>query len=109
MFKRKGRHASRGVGPVLAVLCAVEAAVRALAANGLDAAARGAARGTGRIVTAVASWWAYVLRYEVRELWQALPGPWWCKALLIVVCLAIPGPADEVARCRRVAAETAGS
>ena len=47
-------------------------------------------------MTAVASWWAYVLKYEVRELWQALPGPWWCKALLIVVCLAIPGPADEV-------------
>ena len=46
---------------------------------------------------AVASWWAYVVRYEAREAWRALPGPWWCKALLLAACLAIPGPADEVA------------
>ena len=47
-------------------------------------------------MTDLVSWWGYVLRYEARELWRALPGPWWVKALLITVCLAIPGPADEV-------------
>lgn len=55
----------------------------------------------------VASWWAYVARYEARELWRALPGPWWVKVLLIVVTQAIPGPQDElillaiVAACRK--------
>lgn len=44
----------------------------------------------------VAAWWAYVIRHETREMWRALPGPWWCKALLIGVCLAIPGPQDEI-------------
>jgi hypothetical protein len=46
---------------------------------------------------AVISWWAYVLRYEARELWRALPGPWWVKVLLIVLTQAIPGPQDEIA------------
>ena len=55
-------------------------------------------------MTSVASWWAYVLRHEARELWRALPGPWWCKALLIVVCLAIPGPQDEILLALVVAA-----
>jgi hypothetical protein len=45
----------------------------------------------------VAGWWAYVIRYEAREMWRALPGPWWVKTLLLAACLAIPGPADEVA------------
>ena len=48
-------------------------------------------------MTGVVSWWAYVIRYEAREMWRALPGPWWCKALLLAVCLAVPGPLDEVA------------
>lgn len=47
-------------------------------------------------MTGVASWWAYVLRYEARELWRALPGPWWVKVLLLVVLSAIPGQFDEV-------------
>ena len=34
-------------------------------------------------MTGLASWWAYVLRYEAREMWRALPGPWWCKTLLL--------------------------
>lgn len=56
---------------------------------------------------AVASWWAYVVRYEAREMWRALPGPWWVKVLLIVVTQAIPGPQDEIlllaicAACRK--------
>ena len=48
-------------------------------------------------MTAVAGWWAYVLRYEAREVWRALPGPWWVRVLLVAVCVAIPGPADEIA------------
>lgn len=55
-------------------------------------------------VSALTSWWAYVLRYEAREMWRALPGPWWCKALLIVACQVIPGPLDEVALITIVAA-----
>lgn len=47
-------------------------------------------------MTGVASWWAYVARYEARELWRALPGPWWCKTLLLAVTVAIPGPQDEL-------------
>ena len=55
----------------------------------------------------LAAWWVFVLRYEARELWRALPGPWWVKVLLIVATQAIPGPQDElvllavVAWCRR--------
>jgi hypothetical protein len=48
-------------------------------------------------VRAAAAWWAFVLRYEARELWRALPGPWWVKVLLLAVCLACPGPWDELA------------
>ena len=44
----------------------------------------------------VAGWWAFVLKYEARELWRALPGPWWVKVLLILVTQAIPGPQDEI-------------
>ena len=55
-------------------------------------------------MTAVLGWWAFVLKYEARQLWRALPGPWWCKALLIGVCLAIPGPQDEILLALVVAA-----
>ena len=55
-------------------------------------------------MTEVASWWAYVARYEAREAWRALPGPWPVKVLLIVLCALIPGPADEVALLAIVAA-----
>lgn len=44
----------------------------------------------------VLRWWAFVARYEARELWRALPGPWWVKVLLLVVTQAIPGPQDEI-------------
>jgi hypothetical protein len=47
-------------------------------------------------VSDLASWWWTVARYEARELWRALPGPWWAKALLLAVTVAIPGPQDEV-------------
>ena len=59
-------------------------------------------RGAGRerdTVSAVVSWWAYVLRYEAREGWRALPGPWPVKVLLIAILAAgqlIPGEVDEV-------------
>jgi hypothetical protein len=48
-------------------------------------------------MSAVISWWAYVLKYEAREMWRALPGPWWVKILIIVVLQAIPGELDEIA------------
>ena len=50
-------------------------------------------------MTGVASWWAYVIRYEAREVWRALPGPWPVKILLIALLAAgqlIPGELDEL-------------
>lgn len=55
-------------------------------------------------MTALVSWWAYVIRYEAREMWRALPGPWPVKVLLVVACQAIPGPLDEIALLAAVAA-----
>lgn len=55
-------------------------------------------------MTALASWWAYVLRYEARQMWRALPGPWPVKVLLVIACQAIPGPLDEIALLTVVAA-----
>jgi len=43
-----------------------------------------------------ASWLWWWLKDEAREMWRALPGPWWLKLLLCLLCLAIPGPADEL-------------
>ena len=48
-------------------------------------------------MTDVIGWWVYVARTQARELWDALPGPWPVKVLLIVACQAIPGPLDEIA------------
>lgn len=48
-------------------------------------------------MSAAISWWAFVLRYEARELWRALPGPWWAKIILIAVLQLIPGMLDEIA------------
>ena len=45
---------------------------------------------------AVASWWAFVLRYEARETWRSLPGPWPVKIILAVVVVAEPGPFGEM-------------
>jgi hypothetical protein len=47
-------------------------------------------------IAEVISWWAFVLKYEAREMWRALPGPWWCKLLIIIVLQAIPGELDEI-------------
>ena len=43
------------------------------------------------------SWWAYVVRFYARRLWDAVPGPWPVKILLIAVCQLIPGAFDEIA------------
>ena len=45
----------------------------------------------------LAGWWLYVARVTAAELWRSRPGPWPVKALLVVACVAIPGPFDEVA------------
>lgn len=34
---------------------------------------------------------------KLRGLWDALPGPTWVKVALLVGCLLIPGPGDEIA------------
>ena len=43
------------------------------------------------------SWPAFLARYYLRQTWDDLPGPWWVKVPLIVICLAIPGALDELA------------
>lgn len=48
-------------------------------------------------LTDVASWWAYVARYEARETWRAIPGPWWVKVPVFVLVVAEPGPFGEMA------------
>ncbi len=53
---------------------------------------------TGKVARAAARVGAWCWR-KVRALWSALPGPWWVKALLLALCLAIPGPGDEIALC----------
>lgn len=45
----------------------------------------------------ILGWYSFVLAYYARETWRALPGPWYVKVLLIVICSLIPGPADEIA------------
>ena len=55
-------------------------------------------------VTTVAGWWVFVVRYEARQMWRALPGPWWVKVMLVVVTQAIPGPQDELILLAIVAA-----
>jgi hypothetical protein len=45
----------------------------------------------------LASFWWAVAKWQARELWDSLPGPWYVKALIIVICLAIPGQVDEIA------------
>lgn len=42
-------------------------------------------------------WPVYLVRYYVREMYRAMPGPWWVKVLLIVACQLIPGGFDEIA------------
>jgi hypothetical protein len=43
------------------------------------------------------AWPVFLVRYYVKQTWDDLPGPWWIKVGLVVVCLAIPGPQDEIA------------
>lgn len=48
------------------------------------------------IAAAWHSWPAFLARYYTRETWRGLPGPWPVKVALCAVCLAIPGPQDEI-------------
>ena len=41
--------------------------------------------------------WFWAVALLVLAAWNALPGPWWCKLLLIAVCQLIPGGFDELA------------
>jgi hypothetical protein len=34
--------------------------------------------------------------YYLRQTWDDLPGPWPVKVALCAICLAIPGPQDEL-------------
>lgn len=43
------------------------------------------------------NWYWFLAKHYAREMWQSLPGPWYVKVLLVVVCQVIPGPLDEVA------------
>ena len=41
-------------------------------------------------------WPVFLARYYVRQTWRDLPGPVPVKVALVVICLAIPGPQDEL-------------
>lgn len=58
---------------------------------------------TGELA-ALARWWAWLAWHYTRQAWDALPGPWPVKTALIIGCLLIPGPADELALAAIVAA-----
>lgn len=47
-------------------------------------------------VAAMARWYAYAVWCALRQTWDDMPGPWWVKVALIVICVAIPGPQDEI-------------
>jgi hypothetical protein len=51
----------------------------------------------------LARWWAFLACRFARQTWDSLPGPWPVRVLLISACLAIPGPADELALAAVVA------
>jgi hypothetical protein len=64
----------------------------------------------------MATFWAYALwTFGIKATWDSLPGPWWARVLLVAVCLAIPGPQDELlliaitAACRRIRAARANT
>lgn len=42
------------------------------------------------------SWPVYLVRYYLLQLWRDMPGPWPVKLALVAICLAIPGPQDEL-------------
>lgn len=48
-------------------------------------------------LVSLARWWAYLAGRYARQLWDSLPGPWPVRVALVAACLAIPGPADELA------------
>lgn len=44
----------------------------------------------------IAAWYWLAVRWEARDMWRALPGPWWVKVIILVITQAIPGPQDEI-------------
>jgi len=59
------------------------------------------------------NWYWLAMRLTALDLWNALPGPWWVKVLVLVITQVIPGPQDEllllavVAVCRKIKARRA--
>jgi hypothetical protein len=41
-------------------------------------------------------WLRLAWLFWVVDTWRALPGPTWARVALLIVCLAIPGPQDEL-------------
>lgn len=60
------------------------------------------------------SWPVFLARYYVKQTYNDLPGPAPVKVALVVACLLIPGPLDELAlialprACRAWRARKAG-
>lgn len=42
------------------------------------------------------SWPVYLARYYAKQTWRDMPGPAPVKIALVVACLLIPGPQDEL-------------
>lgn len=50
--------------------------------------------------TGLAGWYWLAVKSEVRDIWAALPRPWWGKAIMLLVlvaCQLIPSQLDDIA------------
>lgn len=50
----------------------------------------------GAYAAATGRWYALAIWCAMLQTWRDMPGPWWVKVALVAVCLAIPGPQDEI-------------
>jgi hypothetical protein len=58
------------------------------------------------VKTIKGNWYVVALWLTVRRFWANLPGPWYVKVIILlafIACLAIPGPADEIALAALIA------
>lgn len=53
-------------------------------------------RKPGALAAAWHCWPAFLARYYIRQTWDDMPGPRWVRLALVIICIAIPGPQDEL-------------
>jgi hypothetical protein len=80
----------------VAIAAAMVAAGRPAARHTAPGAVRLAVAELGTYAAATARWYALAAWCAMLQTWHDMPGPWWVKVALVAVCLAIPGPQDEI-------------